>query len=333
MSQIKRLGDDTWVRAEDPSAVGAVRRPATELALAAGLGADRTAQIAVAVTEAVSNLVKHAEQGMALVRLCPGAPDVVELITLDRGPGMPDVARALRDGYSTSGTLGIGLGAIARIASRYDVHSLPGRGTVLAVQFGAAELPAPPPATGLVRPIGEEPVSGDSYAIVTNGPETTVLVCDGLGHGPAAAQASREAVALFLRAPGDEPKEILDRVHRGLRSTRGGAVAVARVSATTVSYAGLGNISGWISYADARQGMISVPGIAGHAGGTLRQYEYEVGEHATVVLHSDGLTERWSAAAVPGLFARSPAVVAAGLLREAGSRRDDACVVIVRPRP
>ncbi|MEU4572770.1 ATP-binding protein [Nonomuraea sp. ATR24] len=333
MDGIRQFGDDTWIRAEEPSAVGAVRRLATGLALAAGFGDERTGQVAVAATEAVSNLVKHAEQGMALVRLCPGAPDVVELITLDRGPGMPDVARALRDGYSTSGTLGIGLGAIARIASRYDVHSLPGKGTVLAVQFGRAELDTLPPASGLVRPIGEESVSGDSYAIVTDGPVTTVLVCDGLGHGPAAAQASREAVALFLRSSRDEPREILARVHRGLNSTRGGAVAVARVTSTAVSYAGLGNVSGWISRADGRQGMISVPGIAGHQGGTLRQYEYELGEHASVVLHSDGLTERWSAGAVPGLFTCSPAVIAAGLLREAGSRRDDACVVIVRPRP
>ena len=78
--------------------------------------------------------------------------------------------------------------------------------------------------------------------------------------------------------------------------------------------------------------MISVPGIAGHQGRRPRQYDYELAEHATVVLHSDGLTDRWDPAAMPGLFARSPAVVAATLLREAGSRRDDAGVVIVRPR-
>jgi hypothetical protein len=107
-------------------------------------------------------------------------------------------------------------------------------------------------------------------------------------------------------------------------------VAVARVRAATVSYAGLGNISGWIVGADGRRGMISVPGIAGHQARQLRQYEFELPEHATVVLHSDGLTERWNPTAMPGLFARSPAVIAAGLLREAGSRRDDACVVTVR---
>lgn len=336
MVPVSYTRDDTWVRADNSSAVGTVRRSAVELAEAAGFDGERTGQTAVAVTEAVSNLVKHAVEGVVMVRSQPGDPAVVELIAIDKGPGMPDVARALRDGYSTSGTLGIGMGAMARISSWYDVHSLPGRGTVLVMRFAATDEPtSAPPASGLSRPIGEEVVSGDSFAIAATGdgatPETTILLCDGLGHGELAAQASRTAVELFLRATGEEPLATLERLHRGLVHTRGGAVAVARVRAASVSYAGLGNISGWIVSADGRRGMISVPGIAGHQARQLRQYEFELPEHATVVLHSDGLTERWDPSAMPGLFARSPAVIAAGLLREAGSRRDDACVVTVRP--
>lgn len=395
---VNRAGQDVWIRAEEPSAVGAVRRVAVGLAQDAGFDTERVGQVAVAVTEAASNLVKHAVEGMALVRPCPGAPEVVELITLDHGPGMPDVARAMRDGYSTSGTLGIGLGAITRIASSYDVHSLPGKGTLLAVHFGAArsgpiystpvppapvepgghsgsgrpgaahpgpagsgsrdsgpahsgsvhergeggahsgagrvgkEWEGPPRATGLVRAIGEETVSGDAFALAIGEEATTVLICDGLGHGPAAACASQTAVELFRSGPDDEPLAILRRLHAGLSPTRGGAAAVARVTREKVTYAAVGNISGWIVHPDRRQGMVSVPGIAGHQARRLQQFEYELDEYATVVLHSDGLSGRWSPAAMPGLFSRSPAVVAAGLLREAGTRRDDACVVVVRPR-
>ncbi|MGI5272106.1 ATP-binding protein [Nonomuraea sp. CA-218870] len=331
MNPLGGVRDGVWIRAEEPSAVGAVRRSAVELAQKAGFDAERVGQVAVAVTEAVSNLVKHAVEGMALVRPCPGAPEVVELVTMDRGPGMPDVARAMRDGYSTSGTLGIGLGAITRIASSYDVHSMPGTGTLLAVHFAAGKQAGRPPASGLVRPIGEETVSGDAFAFTTEGRVVTVMVCDGLGHGAPAAHASREAVELFLSGTDDEPLAVLGRLHRGLGHTRGGAVAVARVTPEKVTYAGLGNIAGWVTYADRRQGMVSVPGITGHQGRRLRQYEYELDEHATVVLHSDGLTDRWSPTLLPGLFSRSPVVIAAGLLRGAGSRRDDACVVIVRP--
>lgn len=328
-----------WVRTADPSVIGAVRRSAVALATAAGFDQSRTGQVAVAVTEAVSNLVKHATEGTVLVRPHLERTGAVELVAVDRGPGIADVARALRDGYSTSGTLGIGLGAIARMATGWDVHSMPGRGTVLVMHFTPDGMPGPPlRVSGLRRPIGEESVCGDSFAFTDDGDTVSVLLCDGLGHGPAAAHASREAVRIFLEEPRVPPAEALGRVHRGLGHTRGGAVAVAEVGRETVSFAGLGNVSGWIAHAQGRQGMISTPGIAGHRvsthlGRRLRQYEYALPPHATVVLHSDGLTDRWDPSSFPGLFAHSPAVVGATLLRDAGSRRDDACVVTVRRGP
>ncbi|TDD20536.1 ATP-binding SpoIIE family protein phosphatase [Nonomuraea diastatica] len=334
MSHVTSRRMEAWIRAEDPSAVGAVRRRAVQLAERAGFDATLVGQTAVAVSEAVSNLVKHAVEGSVLVRLHPEAPATVEFIAFDTGPGMADIARALRDGYSSSGTLGIGMGAIARIAAGYDVHSLPGRGTVLAMHFTASRRPAPPaPASGLTRPIGDEEVCGDSFAISTTGAATTAMVCDGLGHGHIAAQASQLAVELFLQVCEQEPLAIVDHLHRRMGVTRGGAVAVARLAGGTVAYAGLGNVSGWIAHAQGRKGMVSVPGIAGHQGARLRQHTYELPGHATVIMHSDGLSERWDPAHVPGLFARTPAVIAACLLREAGTRRDDACVVAARPGP
>ena len=103
-----------------------------------------------------------------LIRLHPELDSAVELIAIDRGPGMHDVSRALRDGYSTAGTLGIGLGGIARMASGYEVHSLPGRGTVLGMYFIAQDAPRPASrASGVTRPIGEEVVCGDAFAIAS----------------------------------------------------------------------------------------------------------------------------------------------------------------------
>ncbi|MER5649450.1 ATP-binding protein [Streptosporangium sp. NPDC002524] len=325
---------DTWVRAEDASAIGALRRSAVTLAEVRGFSEEDTGRVAVAVSEAASNLVKHATEGVMLIRPHPELESAVEVLAIDRGPGMQDVSRALRDGYSTAGTLGIGLGGIARMASGYEVHSIPSRGTVLGMYFVAQGAPRPPSrVSGLTRPIGDETVCGDAFVITEEGAVTTVMLCDGLGHGPAAAQASQEAVRLFLRYADLAPVTVLERIHTGLGHTRGGAVAVARVdgSAGTVSFAGLGNVSAWIAHNDGRQGMISVPGIAGHKARTLRQYEYALPRHGVVLLHSDGLTERWDITSYPGLVTRLPSVVAGTLLRDAGTRRDDACVVAVRP--
>ncbi|GAA0391113.1 hypothetical protein GCM10009530_47980 [Microbispora corallina] len=186
--------------------------------------------------------------------------------------------------------------------------------------------------SGVRRPIGDEVVCGDAFAFVDTPDAVTVLVCDGLGHGDAAAQASREAVRIFQEGPGLAPEAVLERVHRGLSHMRGGAVAVARIERERVSFAGLGNVSGWIAHAEGRQGMVSLPGIAGHQGRRTQRYEYALPPHATVILHSDGIGDRWDPGSLPGLFARSPAVVAPTLLRDAGGRRDDACVVALRRR-
>ncbi|MEV4093114.1 ATP-binding SpoIIE family protein phosphatase [Streptosporangium saharense] len=334
MGEVIVSQNDVWARAEDASAIGSLRRAAVVLAENRGFDEEDTGRVAVAVSEAASNLVKHAVEGTMLIRPHPELTSAIEVVAVDRGPGMLDVARALRDGYSTAGTLGIGMGGIARMATGYEVHSVPGRGTVLGMYFTARQKPEPAcRVSGVTRPIGEETVCGDAFAASDSGTSVTVMLCDGLGHGEAAAQASREAVRLFAEHTALAPVDIIGRIHRGLRQTRGGAVAVAHVdrAAGTVSFAGLGNVSAWIAGHDGRQGMISVPGIAGHQARTLRQYEYTVPPHSVVVLHSDGLSDRWDPTSYPGLAARTPSVVAATLLRDAGTRRDDACVVAVRP--
>ncbi|MFI6818243.1 ATP-binding protein [Nonomuraea sp. NPDC050328] len=330
-----RSRDDVWTAIEDSSAIGAARRRATALAEAAGFDEHDSGRVALAVTEAASNLIKHAVEGGMLIRVHPESVEAVEVIALDRGPGIQDLNRALRDGYSTAGTLGVGLGGIARMASAHEVHSMPGRGTVLAMCFTKADVPPPPlRVSGLTRPIGEEVVSGDAFACADSPELAVIMMCDGLGHGEPAANASRQAVRAFVDGDpfGSSPAETLRRVHRALAGTRGGAVAVARLDrvAGTVRYAGLGNISGWVVRSDGRQGMISVPGIAGHHSRTLREYDYAVSPQSLVVLHSDGLSERWDLSGMRGVTARAPAVVAATLLREAGTRRDDACVAVLR---
>ncbi len=80
----------------------------------------------------------------------------------------------------------------------------------------------------------------------------------------------------------------------------------------------------------ARRALPSAPGIVGHqmtAPHTVRQ---ELAPGSAVVLHSDGLTERWRAADLPGLFSHLPVTAAALLLREAGVRRDDAGVAVAK---
>ncbi|GAA3811855.1 ATP-binding protein [Sphaerisporangium flaviroseum] len=333
MDPLTSAPQDVWLTMEDASAIGSARRIAAALAEDRNFSKEHVGQVAVAVSEAASNLVKHATAGIMLVRPHPSSPSTIEVISIDSGPGMADTVEPIRDGYSTTGTLGIGLGAITRLSDSYDIYSRPGQGTVLSMQFTAKKAPpAESRVCGLYRPLGDEIACGDAFAFEDDGRTVTAIVCDGLGHGIAAAAASREAIQVFRDVVDAGPISIVERVHRALAHTRGGAVAVVRVdrAAGSVRYSGIGNISGWICHSEGRQGMISVPGIAGHKARTFREFEYELPQHAVVVLHSDGLTERWSLAAYPGLLRHTAHVIAGTLLRDRAVHRDDACVLTVR---
>ena len=262
-------GDALWMRVEERSAAAGARRRATVLAERLGFTGERLGQVQLAATEMATNLIKHAREGEMMARIARhGTFAELELLSMDRGPGMADVPGSRVDGYSTSGTLGIGLGAIDRLADRSRLLSVPGHGTVLFASFhqpGGGAVPEPA-FCGLTRPIDGEQECGDAYAVRTEAGVVYVMLCDGLGHGPLAARASREAVDAVRRmALPARPAEILRHVHQRLSSTRGGAVAVAAVdpAARQVRFAGLGNVAAWTVGSGPRRGMISVPGIAG----------------------------------------------------------------------
>ena len=328
------LDTGVWFRVEAPGTASAVRRAAERLAAELGMPERCRNDLAIVVAEAAGNLVKHAQQGVLLVRPVRTAEQAgVEIVAIDSGPGMSDVAHAIGDGHSTAGTLGIGLGAIVRQAGWTDLHSVPGKGTVLAAQVWPCATPDPAWAAGLVRAMTGEPVSGDAFAVREIDGRRQVMMCDGLGHGRLAEAAATEAVRAFADAPAVSPGGIVEAMHRMLGHTRGAAVAVAELDGDggRVIYAGLGNIAGTVLLPDGgRRGMVSLPGIAGHQWRQIREYEYPMPPGAVVLMHSDGIVERWSPADYPGLLAHSPQVIAATVLRDAGIRRDDAGVVVAR---
>jgi hypothetical protein len=224
--------------------------------------------------------------------------------------------------------LGIGLGAIERLSSWSDSLSIPGEGTVLAVEIWAGPAPPRPSTAWLTRALAGEDECGDAVAARDRDGRIVVLVVDGLGHGPLAAQASVAAVRAFREHPCTTAGAIVGDLHRALSGTRGAALAVADIDARAraVTYAGIGNIAGWIVDQTNRRGMISSPGIAGHNARGVREWRYDLPAGSRVVLHSDGLTSKWTPG--PALLSRDPVLGAAVLLRDAGTRHDDASVVV-----
>ncbi|WP_175115452.1 ATP-binding protein, partial [Paraburkholderia solisilvae] len=123
----------------DASSVAFARRGAGEAAQKCALNETDVGRLALIVTEAATNILKHAQHGEVLVRELPphgngGAPGGsggVEVLAIDRGPGIADVRAAFDDGRSTVGTSGTGLGAIRRLSDELSIYSQPRLGTIV----------------------------------------------------------------------------------------------------------------------------------------------------------------------------------------------------------
>jgi anti-sigma regulatory factor (Ser/Thr protein kinase) len=348
---------------DDASRVGEARRHAAQAVAGLGWSEIDTGRLALVVTELCTNLQRHAKNGRLLVAVRPGhggpdTADEVELISIDEGPGIPDIALAMRDGHSSGSTPGTGLGAVRRLANDFDIHSAVPEGTVSVARVrptptaetvdaapSSLSSPSAPLHIGAIcLPAPHETVSGDGWAAAMHGgpnhhgeqgdQQLTVLMADGLGHGPEAAKASQAATAAFAAAPDADLRDTVQSVHRALQTTRGAAVCALRVdtAAASVSYCGAGNIVGRVLSGVFDKSLVTQHGTAGMQIRKPETTSLALPAHALVVLHSDGIETRWSVDALRPLLQKDPTLVAAVLLRDHTRHRDDATVVVIRQK-
>jgi serine phosphatase RsbU (regulator of sigma subunit) len=207
------------------------------------------------------------------------------------------------------------------------------------VAAGAATRPAVGPPVlhigAVCVPKAGEEMCGDAWAVASMaGGRTLIIVADGLGHGPLAADASSVALTAFREeAPsGHGPADILAEVHRRLRSTRGAAVAIAEISPASeeIRFAGLGNVAAVVMSGASRRGLVSHNGIAGGTPAPSRELSYPFPRESLLVMASDGLGTHWDLARYAGVTMRHPSVVSALLCRDFSRERDDLTVVAAR---
>jgi serine/threonine-protein kinase RsbT len=110
--------------------VVAARQQGRQVAAECGFSAGDQTVIAAAISELARNILQYAKHGEIIVRhLQQGERHGVQIIAEDSGPGIRDINRALQDGYSTSGGLGLGLPGAKRLMDEFDIVSEDGHGT------------------------------------------------------------------------------------------------------------------------------------------------------------------------------------------------------------
>ena len=319
------------IEVTDSTAAGEVRREVTSLAERLGLDEDAIARLSIVATELATNLVKHASGGIVLLGRENGTPPVVEVLALDAGPGIADIAQALRDGHSTTATTGTGLGAISRMANVFDLYSARGKGTAVLARVGTQRAGTAAHVSAISVAVRGEMVNGDGWEHIEKDGIVTILVTDGLGHGSLAHEAASAASDAFRTAKGP-PAEKLQMIHDALRHTRGAAAAIAELDSANAKmrFAGVGNISATMIDASARRSAVSVYGIIGHDVRAFREFSYPWSRQSCLIMHSDGITTRWDLDRYPGLLTHDCALIAGVLWKDHRRHNDDSTILVAR---
>jgi anti-sigma regulatory factor (Ser/Thr protein kinase) len=323
-------------------------------------------EVALVVSEAASNILKYAKRGEILLRRTAYADAAasLEMIALDKGPGIRNIDEAMRDGHSTGGSLGAGLGTMKRRASFFDIYSVPEQGTAVLAQFSAGraetalrdadgatarapEVVAPmsarrPSITAALKgflvgarstPRANQDMCGDAWTVLQRDDALWIAVLDGLGHGPLAHLASNRGIDYLHGTDSYQtPEALVDELHVALRGTRGSVAGVAKISQkeARLHFTGVGNIVAGVFTLDGVTRLLSTDGTVGYMMRRVRPTSSAWNGGSVYIASTDGLSTRWNLSGHPTLLDHHPSLIAAVLHRDFARDTDDATVVVVK---
>jgi anti-sigma regulatory factor (Ser/Thr protein kinase)/serine/threonine protein phosphatase PrpC len=327
------------IAVHDATQISEARRTAQLLADRLEFSETRRGEVGIVVTELARNALVHGKKGHVLILpVVDETSPRLDIVAIDRGPGISNLGQALEDGFSTGTTPGTGLGAVKRMANDLQVFSMPAKMTAVMARLGLRRGEVTRDGSGIGAvcvPIKGEKLCGDGWGYHRRGHTDSFIVVDGLGHGPSAAEAAHEALRIFELYPEMGPAELLDEMHHGMQKTRGAAIAIAEadISKGVLRFSGVGNIAAYILSAGQKaRAMVSHNGTVGHVVSRVQEFTFPWKPNDLLVMHSDGVSSHWDVEKFPGLLGREPALIASIIHEQAVRGRDDATVLTARLR-
>ena len=244
--------------------IGTFRRALHTKAMELGFNQDTIAKVELVGTELATNLTKHSKQGGEILfkGISEGKNRGIELISLDKGPGIISVEEMFKDGVSTVGTLGGGLGTIRRLSNQVDIYTNSGGTAVLSRLWAQTFSPMPIKHAfaigGLTVALSGETACGDGWAVANHGDKLLVVVIDGLGHGAKAQEATMCALSELTKHQFMAPEALIVEIDKNIRTSVGAVMAIAVIDRNdnSVTYSGIGNISAYISSGSQPSGCV-----------------------------------------------------------------------------
>lgn len=291
-------------------------------------------------TEILTNQHKYA-RGSGLLQLWEwaGPTPALDLFALDYGPGIADLDSAKTDGFTTSGTLGKGMGAIHRLAdeaalysrAQGEVKSGEWHGVAVWARFYLRERGQCPYQVGLYLRAYQDGIhNGDCVCADFDEQSLRWLHMDGLGHGLEAAETVADMGAVLHRE--EASQGVMEGVSRALRGSRGavGIVGELDTASRRARICGVGDMTAALLSGEGRRSIQFSPGVLGHSHRSCEVTEHELGAETLLLTASDGLRRNWDPAAFAGLFPLHPQMVAYVLGSVAGRSNDDKSIFLVR---
>jgi len=327
------------MKAAERSYLALLKREIHHLVTGAGFSERKISEIDIVVAEIGTNLVNHGGGGEVLVKLVEdNGHQGIEILALDKGPGMADVSRMIIDGVSTKNTLGQGLGAIRRLSDNFQIYSQPNWGTVVLSRIFNEPLPiySKKPAfemSALLAPKPNEKYCGDGYYSSFGQDKLIVFLGDGLGHGFHAEAAVLAAIESLKTCSADNAVAIIRHIHEHVRKTRGlvATVGVLDCRSKIWSLCGVGNIHTKLTSHSNQYGYMPYNGIIGmNIPNSLkeREFPYEPGQY--LLFCSDGIKSRVDLGRHPSIQRCDPAVIAAVVYNEFARHTDDTGIVVCK---
>ncbi len=331
----------TSFKMEERSYVSYIKREIHNRIARANFTSSQAGEIDIIVSELTSNIIKHAGRGELLLRVqnLDRRTSLCEIITIDSGPGMADTTRMLKDGISTTQTLGQGLGAIMRLSTISQLYSIPGWGTVQYSMVRTKNKDYVPPvieeleirALCVNKP--HEKVCGDGFAVKVTDSEIAIFFGDGLGHGIRAKEAFDAAADCFMETNETDPVDIIRFVHQNIRKTRGlvGVVMVCDLQAREWRLCGVGNILSRMYVGVEFKTYMSYNGTIGMTipnSMSMTTSPMEVNQH--LIMCTDGIQNRWDLTRYPSILKFDNIILAAAIYKDYTRGNDDSSILIAK---